>query len=83
MPDASEIVDKLLEGGMECYVYSPEDLAEYQRLKAEQQTFYRDDRLVDPATGQFTPEWVANWTAFEKLRNKYNGMPPKQLADAA
>ena len=79
---AKKLVDRLLEqeGGYQAYDYSPEDLAEYQRLKAEQEAMHAEDRVMDRDTGQFTRELMANWTAFEKLRNKYNGMPPRQLA---
>ena len=36
--------------------------------------------MMDQATGDLTPEWKTNYAEFEKLRNRYNGMPPKQLA---
>ena len=45
----------------------------------EQRQLEREDRILDPATGNYSREWMANWVAFEKLRNRYNGMPPKQL----
>ena len=34
-------------------------------------------KILGP-TGDFSPEWTRNWTEFEKLRNRYNGMPPRQ-----
>lgn len=51
--------------------YTPEDLAKYQQLKAG----------TIPATPEqmSSPEFQQNWKDFEGLRNKYGGMPPKQL----
>ena len=68
----------ITEGGMESFEYSPEDLALYDKLKAEQVELYQQDRLINKETGNFYPEWLQNWHAFEAVRNKYNGMPPKQ-----
>ena len=78
---AESLVRHLLEeeGGTESFDYAPEDLAQYERFKEEQRQLEREDRILDPATGNYSREWMANWVAFEKLRNRYNGMPPKQL----
>ena len=51
--------------------YSPEDLAMYLELK---------DKVKPKTMADITsPEFMKNNIAFEKLRNKYNGNPPKQL----
>lgn len=54
--------------------YSPEDLALYKELAAKMQP--------DSAEQVDSPEFQKLWTDFEKLRNKYNGNPPKQLASS-
>jgi len=85
-PDLSQA--RMQEDGMESWDYSPEDLQCYQELKAHQleiaaaedKVTGKNQRMVDYATGTFTPEWQTNYAEFEKLRNRYNGMPPKQLA---
>lgn len=54
--------------------YSPEDLAKYQELKP---------KTIPQTPEEFSsPEFQKNWAEFEHLRNKYNGMPPKQLAQS-
>ena len=83
---AKQVVNKMLEGGMESWDYSPEDLARYDELKAHQMEISgaedkatgRNTRMLDYTTGEYTPEWQGNHTEYEKLRNRYNGMPPKQ-----
>lgn len=88
MNAAEQVVRLMLEGGMESWDYSPEDLKRYQELKAQQleiaaaedKATGKNARMMDYATGTFTPEWKTNYAEFEKLRNRYNGMPPKQLA---
>jgi len=85
-PDLSQT--RMQEDGMESWDYSPEDLQRYQELKAHQLEINaaedpktgKNARMMDQATGDLTPEWKTNYAEFEKLRNRYNGMPPKQLA---
>lgn len=77
MKSAAHVVSLLLEGGFESFDYSPEDLARYQQLRAQQQELTSQGRIV--VNNEISPEWQANWAEYEKLRNKYNGMPPKQL----
>jgi hypothetical protein len=79
MNKAHQIVNMLLEGGAELLDYSPEDLQRYQQLKAERVQLQQQGRIMDRTTGELSKEWMLNWAEFEKVRNKYNGMPPKQL----
>lgn len=60
------------------YNYSPEDLAEYERLQAEQRTMEQSDTIKTEDGTEFSPAWKQNWEALKKLTNKYNGNPPKQ-----
>lgn len=64
--------------GQRAIDYSPEDLKRYKELKAEQARLKAENKIIT-VDGNLTPEWQANWKAFEELRNKYNGMPPKNL----
>lgn len=76
---AHELAEFLLLGeGFDTEMYSDEDLDQYNRLKAEQYQMQQGNKILGP-TGEFTPEWNTNWHAFEKLRNRYKGMPPRQL----
>lgn len=65
------------QGGQESLIYSPDDLAEYNRLKAEQLRLISEGKVMDKE-GKMTPEFHQVWTDFEKVRNRNNGMPPKQ-----
>jgi len=65
------------EQGQESLVYSPDDLSEYDRLKAEQLRLISEGKVMDKE-GKMTPEFHQVWTDFEKVRNRNNGMPPKQ-----
>ena len=61
-------------GGFEKQDYSPEDLAKYQEATKKFSEFV--------AKGDVTsPEFQANFKAFEDVRNKYGGMPPKNLEE--
>lgn len=88
MTAAEQVVNLMLEGGIESVDYSPEDLKRYQELKAHQLEIAgaedpvtgKNTRMMDYEQGVFTPEWNNNYAEFEKLRNRYSGMPPKQLA---
>lgn len=51
--------------------YSPEDLERYKALRAKS--------IPNKAEDLNSPEFQQAWRDFEKLRNKYGGMPPKQL----
>lgn len=77
MKSAKQVVALMLEGGFESYDYSPEDLARYNELRAEQDQLTKQGRIM--VNSELTPEWMRNWHEFEALRNKYGGMPPKQL----
>ena len=68
----------MLEDGFETHDYSPEDLERYNQLKADQERFVGDESFYDKATDQYSQQWTDNWTEYEKLRNRYNGMPPRQ-----
>lgn len=59
-------------GGYQAKDYSPEDLKLYQDLNS------KFVNLSENEAG--SPEHLAVWKQFEDLRNKYGGMPPKQLA---
>jgi len=69
-------------GGIKAFDYSPEDLAKYKTLKADQVKMQDEKRIIG-ANGEFHPDWLKNWKEFEELRNKYNGMPPKQLVEGS
>lgn len=79
MKSAANVVALLLDGGFESMDYSPEDLALYQQLRVQQQEMVSGNRVMDVQKGELSDEWTSNWHAFEQLRNKYNGMPPRQL----
>jgi|OpeIllAssembly_1097287.scaffolds.fasta_scaffold396770_2 hypothetical protein len=79
MKSAAHVVRMMLEGGYDSMDYSPEDLARYQQLKAEQEQLRDANQIMDPAKGDLSDAWLRNWHEFEQLRNRYNGMPPKQL----
>lgn len=51
--------------------YTPEDLARYVQLKP--------GTIPQSQAEMSSPEFQARWQEFEALRNKYGGMPPKQL----
>lgn len=51
--------------------YTPEDLARYIQLKP--------GTIPQSQAEMSSPEFQARWQEFEALRNKYGGMPPKQL----
>lgn len=70
-------------GGMESLPYEASDLTRYNELKSEQGKLQSEGKIISPETGEFTAEWSGNWKEFEALRNKYNGMPPKQVATAS
>jgi hypothetical protein len=54
--------------------YSPEDLERYKELNA---------KMKPTSAEQFaSPEYQEVWRQFEALRNKYGGMPPRQLQKA-
>lgn len=59
-------------GGMATLEYSDSDLARYKQLTG---------KMADlTSAGEIgTPEYFETWRDWEKIRNKYNGMPPKQL----
>jgi len=65
------------EQGQESLTYSPDDLSEYDRLKAEQLRLISEGKVMDKE-GKMTSEFHQVWTDFEKVRNRNNGMPPKQ-----
>lgn len=58
-------------GGFTKQDYSPEDLERYKELKAKS--------IPQTLEQVKSPEFNENWKQFEQLRNKYGGMPPKQL----
>lgn len=69
-----EALDSEEIGTMPKYVkqdYSPEDLELYKAM--------REKTIPKTLADISTPEYQSNWKAFEELRNKYGGMPPKQL----
>lgn len=70
----------LEDGGTEALDYAPEDLALYDRMSAEMKAMQRDGRLMNRATGDMSQEYTRLWRRFEQLRNRYNGMPPRQLS---
>jgi len=72
------IPSQLVEAGFEHYDYSPEDLALFDQIAAEQKQLMNSKRVLNPETGDYFPEWINNWKAFEAVRNKYHGMSPKQ-----
>ena len=61
--------------------YTPEDLAAYKAMKDEQQRMANNGEIMvgEKPNQQFNPKWQELQQQFEKLRNKYNGNPPKQL----
>lgn len=63
--------------GFEAVDYSEADLARYNELKAAQAEMSSKGQIIKG--DQFTPEWMDNMKEFEALRNKYGGMPPRQL----
>lgn len=79
MKSAKQVVALMLEGGYESLDYSPEDLARYQQLRAEQQQLQAAGQIMDPVKGDLSDAWLRNWHEYEALRNKYNGMPPRQM----
>lgn len=80
MSQARDLIDSQFEQ-YQSVDYSPEDLARYQELLAQQQVMLRGNQVMRQDRSGFTPEWTANWTEFENLRNHYNGMPPRQLSN--
>lgn len=68
---ASPVVPTAARPINEAVNYSPQDLRRYQELQP---------KTVPKTPDEFSsPEFQSNWKEFEALRNKYNGMPPKQL----
>lgn len=63
-----------LTGGTQAMDYSREDLQKYKDLKP--------GTIPKTAEEFSSPEFQANWKEFESLRNKYNGMPPRQLIES-
>lgn len=62
--------------------YAPDDLTEYQRLKADEKRL-DDSGQILTKEGNYTEDWLKTQEGLKTLSNKYNGNPPKQLQPQA
>ena len=81
-PPAGEAVSR---GAILHLDYSPEDLAKYQTLRASMKKMSDAGQIMvgEKPNQTFNPEWQRLNIEIEKVRNKYNGNPPKQLVKQA